>query len=312
MEKEKIIDIIIPIYKPKKDFIELIEKLESQTVKPGKIILMNTEEKYAKGFLQESRLLETYDNVEIYHVSEAEFDHGKTRDMGVQKSSAPYFMCMTQDAVPADEFVIEELLKGLEQEKVASVYGKQLARKNSHLLENFTRKFNYPDHSSIKSKEDIDRLGIKTYFCSNVCAAYNREIYDRLGGFIKKTIFNEDMIYAASVIKANYRIGYVATAQVVHSHHYTGIQQFHRNFDLGVSQADHPEVFSNVPSEKEGTKLVSETLKFLVKGKHYGQILPFVYQCGCKYIGYRMGKAYRSLPMWLIKKCSMNCNYWKV
>ena len=236
----KIVDVIIPTYKPDKEFINVIEKLQKQTIKPNKIILMNTEEKYAKKFIEEDKVLERFNNVEIHHVSETEFDHGKTRDMGVQFSKAPYFLCMTQDAVPADEFLIEELLKVLEQDGVSSVYGQQLARKNAHLLENFTRKFNYPAESSIKSIEDLDRLGIKTYFCSNVCAMYKREVYDKLGGFIKKTIFNEDMIYAAGVIKAGYKIGYVAKAQVIHSHYYTGKQQFHRNFDLGVSQADHP------------------------------------------------------------------------
>ena len=305
------IDVIIPTYKPDKSFGNLIEKLEIQTVKPNKIILMNTEEKYIKDFLRESKILEKYDNIEIYHVSEMEYDHGKTRDMGVQQSTAPYFLCMTQDAVPYDNTLIEELLKVLQKENIASVYGKQLARENSHILENFTRKFNYPDESRIKSKADLDVLGIKTYFCSNVCAAYKREVYDKLGGFIKKTIFNEDMIYAAAVIKAGYEIGYVAEAQVIHSHHYTGKQQFHRNFDLGVSQADHPEVFKEVPSEKEGGKLVSSTIKFLIREKHLEQLIPFIYQCGCKYIGYRLGKAYQKLPRFIVKKCSMNRNYWK-
>lgn len=305
------IDVIIPTYKPDKSFGNLIEKLEIQTVKPNKIILMNTEEKYIKDFLRESKILEKYDNIEIYHVSETEYDHGKTRDMGVQQSTAPYFLCMTQDAVPYDNTLIEELLKVLQKENIASVYGKQLARENSHILENFTRKFNYPDESRIKSKADLDVLGIKTYFCSNVCAAYKREVYDKLGGFIKKTIFNEDMIYAAAVIKAGYEIGYVAEAQVIHSHHYTGKQQFHRNFDLGVSQADHPEVFKEVPSEKEGGKLVSSTIKFLIREKHLEQLIPFIYQCGCKYIGYRLGKAYQKLPRFIVKKCSMNRNYWK-
>lgn len=306
-----IIDVIIPTYKPDKSFGNLIEKLEIQTVKPNKIILMNTEEKYIKDFLKESKILEKYDNIEIYHVSEMEYDHGKTRDMGVQQSTAPYFLCMTQDAVPYDNTLIEELLKGLQKENIASVYGKQLARENSHILENYTRKFNYPDESRIKSKADLDVLGIKTYFCSNVCAAYKREVYDKLGGFIKKTIFNEDMIYAAAVIKAGYEIGYVAEAGVIHSHHYTGKQQFHRNFDLGVSQADHPEVFKEVPSEKEGGKLVSSTIKFLIREKHLEQLIPFIYQCGCKYIGYRLGKAYQKLPRFIVKKCSMNRNYWK-
>ena len=307
-----IIDVIIPTYKPGNDFVYLIEKLQNQTIKPNKIILMNTEEKYIQDFLKESKILEKYDNIEIYHVLETEYDHGKTRDEGIQFSKAPYFLCMTQDAVPYDEFLIEELLKVLKKENVASVYGKQLARANSHILEEFTRTFNYPDVSRIKSKADLENLGIKTYFCSNVCAAYKKEVYEKLGGFVKKTIFNEDMIYAATVIKAGYQIGYVAEAQVVHSHYYTGKQQFHRNFDLGVSQADYPEIFEAVPSEKEGGKLVSETLKFLIKEKHPEQIIPFVYQCGCKYIGYRMGKAYKRLPMSMVRKCSMNRNYWKI
>lgn len=306
-----LIDVIIPTYKPDEGFMELIEKLQGQTIKPNKIILMNTEEKYVKKFLEKSKILERYDNIEIHHVSETEFDHGKTRDMGVQFSKASYFLCMTQDAVPANEYMIEKLLRVLEKENVASVYGKQLARANSHVLENFTRKFNYPDESRMKSQKDLNELGIKTYFCSNVCAAYKREVYDKLGGFIKKTIFNEDMIYAAAVIKAGYEIGYVAEAQVIHSHYYTGKQQFHRNFDLGVSQADHPEVFKEVPSEKEGSKLVSETIKFLLKEKKLNLLIPFIYQCGCKYIGYRMGKAYHKLPMSLIQKCTMNSNYWK-
>ena len=44
------IDIIIPTYKPNKDFIVLIDKLQKQSIKPNKIILMNTEEKYIQKF----------------------------------------------------------------------------------------------------------------------------------------------------------------------------------------------------------------------------------------------------------------------
>ena len=104
------IDVIIPTYKPDKSFVALIDKLEKQTIKPNKIILMNTEEKYIKDFLIESKILEKYDNIEIHHVSETEFDHGKTRDMGVQCSKAPFFLCMTQDAVPANEFLFRRLM----------------------------------------------------------------------------------------------------------------------------------------------------------------------------------------------------------
>ena len=178
----KIIDVVIPTYKPGKNFEKLIQKLESQTIKPNRIILMNTEELLIRDFLEESQLLKKYDNLEIHHVSIEEFDHGKTRDMGIQMSKAPYFLCMTDDAIPANSKMIEELLKVLQKDNVAVVYGRQLPKENSEILEKYTRNFNYPTQSRMKSKADLEQLGIKTYFCSNVCAAYKRDIYDKLGG----------------------------------------------------------------------------------------------------------------------------------
>lgn len=309
MEKS-LIDVVIPTYKPNGEFTELIDRLQRQTIPPGKIILMNTEEALIEPFLKESRILERYDNIEIHHVSRQEFDHGKTRHEGVQFSQTPFFLCMTQDAMPKDERLIEELLSALADERVAVAYGRQLARPGSRILEEYTRRFNYPDESQIKSSDDLKKLGIKTYFCSNVCAAYNRKIYDELGGFIRHTIFNEDMIYAAGAVKRGYRIAYQALARVIHSHSYTGLQQLRRNFDLGVSQADHPEIFSGIPSEKEGKRLVKEMISFLWQKRKIWWILPFFYETGCKLIGYRLGKAYKKLPKAVIKASSMNGNYW--
>ena len=45
------IDVIIPVYKPEKRFLELISRLEKQTLKPNRIIIMNTEEKYFEALL---------------------------------------------------------------------------------------------------------------------------------------------------------------------------------------------------------------------------------------------------------------------
>ena len=36
------VDLIIPVYKPDEKFDRLIEKLKTQTVKPGKVFLMQT------------------------------------------------------------------------------------------------------------------------------------------------------------------------------------------------------------------------------------------------------------------------------
>lgn len=310
--KKNRIDVIIPTYRPGEELIRLLEALEAQTVPPETILLMNTEEELLRPFLQESKILERFDKLVIRHVKKEEFDHGRTRHLGVSHSKAPFFLCMTQDAVPANHRLIEELLKGLEEEGVAVSYARQLPRQDCSLLERYTREFNYPSESRIKSAEDLDSLGIKTYFCSNVCAAYNRRIYEECGGFIQKTIFNEDMIYAARAIDRGYRIAYCADARVIHSHNYSGKQQFHRNFDLGVSQADHPEIFGKVTSEREGGRMVKRVLGTLLRQGRLILAFRFVYQSGCKWLGYRLGKGYKSLPVSLCKVFSMEKNYWRI
>ena len=304
------IDVIIPLYKPGKELFTLLDKLDSQSVPVHEVILLNTEEKYFEQLIYGTRFLEKYQNIKVYHVSKKEFDHGGTRRMGVKKSSADIFVMMTQDAMPADDNLIEQLTEPL-RDQVAVSYARQLPREDCAPVECYTRDFNYPAQSRIKSAEDLKTLGIKTFFCSNVCAAYRREIYEELGGFVKHTIFNEDMIYAAKAVEAGYAIAYAADARVVHSHNYTNGQQFHRNFDLGVSQAEHPEVFEGVPSEGEGIRLVKKSMAYLLKTGHVWLIPGLFLQSTSKYAGYFLGKRYKKLPEKMIRSCTMNPEYWK-
>lgn len=217
---------------------------------------------------------------------------------------------MTQDAMPADDNLIEQLTEPL-RDQVAVSYARQLPREDCAPVECYTREFNYPAQSRIKSAEDLKTLGIKTFFCSNVCAAYRRDIYEELGGFVKHTIFNEDMIYAAKAVEAGYAIAYAADARVIHSHNYTNVQQFQRNFDLGVSQAEHPEVFAAYPSESEGKRMVKDVTAYLRKNHMSGKLLHFYIQCACKYAGYLLGKNYRRLPGKWVLAFTSNKEYWK-
>ena len=307
------IDIIIPLYKPDKELFTLLDRLSRQTVAVNKIILINTEEKYFEKLVYGNRSIDKYKNIiEVYHLSKREFDHGKTRRKGVGKSKADIFVMMTQDAMPADDELIANLISPIindKEKKIAASYARQLSKPDGGVLEQFTRRFNYPDKSCIKSQADIEKLGIKAFFCSNVCAAYRRDIYDELGGFVKRTIFNEDMIYAASAIKAGYKIAYEASARVIHSHNYTCIQQFKRNFDLGVSQAEYPEVFGGIHTESEGMKMVKEAPAYFKKIKKKGKLPYFYLQCLCKYAGYFFGKNYKKLPRRIILKMTTNPDY---
>ena len=302
----KSVDIIIPTYRPDETVVYLIKKLLKQTYPIHEIHIIDTETGI---FPKELKNLS--DKIRISKIKPEQFDHGGTRHEGAMQSHADIIVYMTQDAMPVNEYLVEELVKAFDNEKIAAAYARQLPNSKCNVIERYTRSFNYPEQSRIKSLEDLETLGIKTYFCSDVCAAYRKSVYESLGGFEEKTIFNEDMIMAAKIIQSGGLVKYVAEAKVIHSHNYNCKQQFQRNFDLAVSQVEHPEVFQNIKSESEGMRLVKNTMIYLIKIKKPWLIIKLILQSGFKYMGYCLGKKYCQLPMWLIKKCTMNQRYWE-
>lgn len=303
-------DVIIPVYKPTKKLLQLLEMLEKQTIPVNKIILINTEQKYFDHFILGTGFWQKHKSVVVEHISKREFDHGKTRNFGVSKSNSPFFVMMTDDAVPEDEQMLEKLLAPFSDEGVAMTYARQLPAEDCRILERYTRSFNYPSEPQVKGAKDLPEMGIKAFFASNVCAAYRKDVFQKLHGFVSHTIFNEDMIYARRLIDAGCQIAYAADARVYHSHNYNGAEQFRRNFDLGVSHAQYPHIFGDVKTESEGIRLVKTTAKYLFSIKKPYLVLQLIWFSGCKYIGYFLGKRYRRLPAGLIKKCSMNQTFW--
>lgn len=304
------VDVLIPVYKPDRRFARLLAMLGKQTVKPDRIIVMNTEQSYWR---EEYRKVP---GLEVHHLSREEFNHGATRNQAASCSDADVMIFMTDDAVPRDSHLVERLLEALagtgpKGETIAVAYARQLPDKDCRTIERYTRMFNYPAEGTVKTGTDLARLGIKTYFASNVCCAYRKDIFVRQGGFTGHTIFNEDMIYAAGAIRAGYGVAYEPRAMVVHSHNLSLVQQFRRNFDLAVSQADHPEVFAGVPSEGEGIRLVKRTAGYLAASGRFWLLPALAAGSAAKYLGYKAGRNYRKLPRRLVLACSMSPFYWK-
>lgn len=299
------ITVIIPTWRPDDRFRKLVRRLHRQSVPPEKILIINTEKDQ---FNPED--VRGIPEAEVIHIEKEEFDHGGTRAYGASLADTDLLVFMTQDAVPADTKLLENLTHGFDDDDVAAVYARQLAPKSASAIEKVTRAFSYGPVTVKKKAADIPEMGVKTFFCSNVCAAYRRDVYGELGGFEEHAIFNEDMVFAAKLIKNGYAVVYEADACVFHSHDYSGRQQFRRNFDLGVSQAQHPEIFEGVSSESEGVRYVRAAIRKLFRSGHMLAIPKFVWLCGCRYLGYKAGRNYRKLPDFLIRAFTANPGYW--
>ena len=313
------IQVIIPVYKPDVKLIKIIEKLRKQTVKPAGINLVWSKTDHEEDAVM-SRIKRECGDIRILEIPVWEFDHGGTRRRAVRNTPCDIFVMMTQDAVPKNDMLIENLTAPLISQMtertpngtvIACVYGRQLPGRDSSPYEKLSRLHNYSELSRTKTGEDIKKLGIKAFFCSDVCCAYRRDIYEECGGFVRSTVFNEDMIMARRFLDKGYAVRYEATAAVIHSHDYSAMEQLRRNFDLGASQAMFPDVFGGISSESEGIKFAVSSIKLLIKKGRPLLVPGFCIQCFFKLVGYRLGKKYASLPNTVIMKLASNKNYWK-
>ena len=118
----KKIDVLIPVYKPDKSFDTVISRLLNQKIKVNKIIIINTVD-HKSGELKN---IWNSDKILIKNIQKSEFNHGLTRNYGMTLSDADYVMCMTQDAIPADRHLIDQLIKVFENEDVIVAYAKHL------------------------------------------------------------------------------------------------------------------------------------------------------------------------------------------
>ena len=302
-------DVVIPVYRPDDKLNKILDRLHRQRRLPEHILLINTGKEYYEEFFGEETPEKKYDDVNVIHISREEFDHGATRDMGIRLSEAECVLCMTDDALPADSRLSEELLRPIEEGRAESSYARQLPGRSSSVYEAASRCFNYPGEGCIKGSEDIETMGIKAFFCSDVCAMHLKKVYEELGGFEDHVIFNEDMVYARKLIDSGRHIAYVPSARVIHSHDYSVKQYFKRSFDQGVSHAVFKDTFSDVSSEKEGMRLLKRMIRFYIKKKKAHEIPKMFFINLSKYAGFRLGRSYEKLPEWLVLKLCGNREY---
>lgn len=279
------ISVIIPTLNAENELQELLSALKNQTIIPDEIIVIDSESDDGT-----KKICQSDADVTLLEIQRDEFDHGRTRDYALRSSKGDIVVFLTQDALPVGSVFLANLISPLSDDCVAVSTGRQVPKSNATAMEKLVRKFNYPAKSHVRSKEDLKRMGIKTFFSSDVCAAYNREIYLTLGGFEYPLKTNEDMFFAAKAINAGYKIAYAADAQVYHSHTFTLREQYRRNYIQGYEMEKHQGLLGDVSKESEGGKLVKYVSAHLLKHGRLVAFIRFGFDCCARYLGSRAGR----------------------
>ena len=304
--ENKNVSVIIPTLNAGREIDNLLRKLLKQKRKADEIIVIDSSSDD-----DTQNICKKYDEVKLLIIDRKKFDHGETRAVAFNEAIGDFVLFLTQDASPSDDGYISNLLLPFQDDKVAMVSGRQYAKNNANEIEKLTRVFNYPGISNVRDEADLPRLGIKTFFASDVCSAYRRSAYEDIGGFDYPIITNEDMVIASKFIYAGYKVAYAADAIVIHSHDYNLKQQFMRNFDIGVCLKIYENNFKNLKVSSEGIKMVKWVIGELLKNGKLGSAIYYAFESACKLAGNKLGKNYQKLPYGAVRVFSPNKQYWE-
>lgn len=300
------VQVIIPLYRPNEKFLELLQMLLRQRDCDYKVLLIDSgsDKEYLK-------LVKDKHNVQIIDIEPADFNHGSTRQMGINKNPfSDIYVFMTQDAILVDEYAVARLVEVFDKDDIGCAYGRQLPHKESSIFAKIAREYNYGENSYVYYFLDRKKYGVKTAFISNSFAAYRGTALKSVGGFPSNTILCEDMYVAAKMLMNDYGVAYVPQARVYHSHNYSLLEESKRYFDIGVFHAREKWIRNAFgTAEKTGRGFLKYEFSRMIKKPW---LLPeMCIRDGGKYICYRLGLIENRLPNIVKKNISMNSRYWK-
>ncbi len=279
------ISVIIPTLNAEHDIEGLLTVLGRQSIQPIEILVVDS--------ASEDRtieLIQKHKGVRLLQIDRQDFNHGSTRDLALRESRGDFVCFLTQDAVPVSDDYLELLVAPMvDDSEIALVSGRQLPKADARRFEQLVRGFNYPDSSSVRSKRDLKKFGIKTFFASDTCSAYRRTAYLECGGF-EHVNTNEDMLMAARFITSGMKVAYEPRAEVYHSHNFTPSQQFARNRAVGFFLESHADDLMHTSETGEGGRLVKSVSLQLLREGNFGEFVAFGVDCCARLLGNRAGR----------------------
>lgn len=277
------IDIICPLYNAEND-IERLNKslLKQKDVKINEIKYVLTESKDNT----EEKLKEL--NLDYKKIKKEDFSHGLTREKEALNSKADIIVFITQDIIIEREDWLYNLTKDIISGQVDACYSRQLC--NNNTIEKYTRECNYPAESKIVSKDDIERLGLKTFFFSDASSAIKRETFVKLNGYDhKKLVINEDMYIAYKLITNGYKIKYCADSEVIHSHVFTLKQYYDRYKDTGKFFKENS-YLNKYKINQAGGGMAKYVLKRAIQDKNWSVLVKYIPNMAARFIGMKIGE----------------------
>jgi len=281
--------IIILTKNPERGFPNLLDSLLKQNCSGGREVIV-----IDSGSDNEVEALVKPRGMRYIQIDPGDFSHGDTRNKGVQIADGHYIVFLTQDALPADNYWLQNLIEPMERDpKIVGVFSRQIPKEDTHPMEKYFLTNMYGENSKVNAKNGQTDLGFDDVFFSNVSSAIRRDVALAFP-FNSSLVMSEDQDWSKRTISAGWKTAYAPDSIVIHSHQNSIIQVFKRNFDSGAS-LHH--TFKKMPGGlSKQCKYFWGLIVYLLK-KNEIQYLPvaLVYET-VKALGFALGWYERFLP----------------
>lgn len=164
------------------------------------------------------------------------FDHGLTRNLGVEQAKGELVVLMVQDALPASDTWLAALTAPLiADDRLAGAFARQLPRPDAsaigrHYLSRWVASSPSARTFAVAGRAELEALDPRARFerCvfDNVCSCIRRSVWSEHP--FRSTPIGEDLEWAREVLLAGFRLAYVPAAQVIHSHDRSARYEFAR------------------------------------------------------------------------------------
>jgi glycosyltransferase involved in cell wall biosynthesis len=165
--------------------------------------------------------------VEVLAIDPAEFGHGRTRNLGAERTVGELICFLTQDATPVPGWLDSYREAFALDAEVGAAYGPHLARADTspmiaRELSEFFAGF------AAGGAPVLQRRGDAT-FLSNVNACYARACWEEIR--FREVPYSEDQAFGSDLLAAGGTKVYHPGAAVLHAHDYGAIEFMRRYFD---------------------------------------------------------------------------------
>ena len=277
------IDIICPLYNAE----EYIEGLNKSILMQDKVNINNVHYILTESKDNTEELLKKH-KCDYKVIKTFDFSHSTVREEAAFTSKADIVVFITQDVKIEDKNWLYELTKDINEKDIVACYSRQITKYDN--LEKYTREKNYPDKDSIVSKEDIDKLGLRTFFFSDAASAINRKVFVELNGYDQKNLpISEDMYIAYKIIMNGYKIKYCSKSVVYHSHKFT-LKEIYDRYKLTGRFFKQNSYLDQYGTTGSGANMAKYIIKRIMQDHHYRLLFRYPFDMAARLFGMKVGK----------------------